>query len=82
VALVGVMSALDCDISMTDNRFENLSLLAPEKLSNPIADPTDRSRTCAFSGGSSRSAKTDHSEDEVEVRTRQFVSRRGFRCKQ
>jgi hypothetical protein len=26
---------------MTDNRFENLSLLAPEKHSNAIADPTD-----------------------------------------
>jgi hypothetical protein len=40
VAIAGVMSALDCDISM-DNRFENLSLLAPEKLSKAIADPTD-----------------------------------------
>lgn len=37
----GVVSALDYDLSMTDNRFENLSLLAPEKHSNAIADPTD-----------------------------------------
>ena len=41
VAHAGVVSALDYDISMTDNRFENLSLLAPEKHSNAIADPTD-----------------------------------------
>ena len=41
VARAGVVSAFDYDISMTDNRFENLSLLAPEKRSNAIADPTD-----------------------------------------
>ena len=41
MALAGVMSALDCDISMTDNRFENLLLVAPDKLSKAIAGPTD-----------------------------------------
>jgi hypothetical protein len=40
VTRAGVVSALDYDLSMTDNRFENLSLLAPEKHSNAIADPT------------------------------------------
>jgi hypothetical protein len=45
VALAGIMSALDCDISMTDNRFENLSLLAPGKLSKAIADVYEKLST-------------------------------------
>jgi hypothetical protein len=37
VALPGVMSALDCDVAMTDECFENLPLLAPKKLAKAIA---------------------------------------------
>ena len=82
MALAGVMSALQCDMSMTDNRSENLSLLAPEKLSKAIADPTDRIPHVRGLWWVKQVCKKDHSEDEVEVRTRQFVSRRGFRGKQ
>jgi hypothetical protein len=32
VALAGVMRALDGDVAMTNDRFENLSLLAPKEL--------------------------------------------------
>ena len=42
MALPGVMSALDSDVAMTNDRLQNLSLLAPEKLAKTIADPTDR----------------------------------------
>jgi hypothetical protein len=41
MALAGVMCALDCDVAMMDDRFENLSLLAPEKLAKTITDPSD-----------------------------------------
>jgi hypothetical protein len=41
VALAGVMRALDRDVAITDNCFENLSLLAPEELTKAIADPSD-----------------------------------------
>src|SRR5215217_7191060 len=40
-----------------------------------LTQPTG-SRTYVFSGGSSRSAKTDQAEDEVEVKPRQSVSSR------
>jgi hypothetical protein len=36
------MRALDGDVAMTDDRFENLPLLAPETFAKPIAHPTDR----------------------------------------
>jgi hypothetical protein len=36
------MSALDCDVAMTDDRFENLPQLAVEKLAEAIAHPADR----------------------------------------
>jgi len=42
MALPGVVSTLDGDVAMTNDRFENLSLLAPEKLAQSIAHPTDR----------------------------------------
>jgi hypothetical protein len=42
VALAGVMCALDGDVAMTNDRFEDLSLLAPEKLAQAIAHPSDR----------------------------------------
>jgi hypothetical protein len=35
------MRALDGDVAMMDDRFENLSLLAPEKLAKTIAHPPD-----------------------------------------
>lgn len=44
VAFAGVMSALDGDVAMTNNRLENLSLLAPEKLAESIAHPANRIR--------------------------------------
>jgi hypothetical protein len=42
VALPGVMSALDRDVAMTHECFENLPLLAPKKLAKAIAHPADR----------------------------------------
>src|SRR5215211_7217119 len=42
VALASVMSALDCDVAMTDDRFEDLPLLAPEGLAKAIAHPPHR----------------------------------------
>jgi hypothetical protein len=42
VALAGVVSALDSDVAMTNDRFENLSLLAPEKLAKAIPHPSHR----------------------------------------
>jgi hypothetical protein len=42
VALAGVVSALDGDVAIADDRFEDLSLLAPEKLAKAIAHPADR----------------------------------------
>jgi hypothetical protein len=41
VALAGVMRALDSDVAMTNDRFQNLSLLASQKLAQAIADPPD-----------------------------------------
>jgi hypothetical protein len=35
------MGALDSDVAMLHDRFEDLSLLAPEKLAKTIAHPTD-----------------------------------------
>ena len=42
MALAGVVSTLDSDVAMTNDRFENLSLFAPEKLAKTIAHPSDR----------------------------------------
>jgi hypothetical protein len=42
MALAGVMRALDGDIAMTNDRFENLSLLAPEELTKAITHAADR----------------------------------------
>jgi hypothetical protein len=41
MALAGVMRALDGDVAMTGYRFENLPLLAPQKLTKAIANPSD-----------------------------------------
>jgi hypothetical protein len=41
VALAGVMRALDGDIAMMNDRFEDLSLFAPEELAQAIADPAN-----------------------------------------
>ncbi len=41
MALAGVVSALDSDVAMTNDRFENLSLLTPEKLAKTLANPPD-----------------------------------------
>jgi hypothetical protein len=35
------VSALDHDVAMTNDRFKNLSLLAPEKLTKTVADPAN-----------------------------------------
>jgi hypothetical protein len=51
------------------------------ELSTAVVAPTAMLPHVGVLGCSSGSVKTDHSEDEVEVRTRQFVSRRGFRGK-
>jgi hypothetical protein len=51
---------------MTDNRFENLSLLAREKHGNAIADPTDTIPHVGVLGRVEQVCKTGHSEDEVE----------------
>jgi hypothetical protein len=69
VALASVVSALDSDVAMTNDRFETLSLITPEKLAKTIADPPDGSRTYRFSGGSSKSAKVCHGEVRVAVKT-------------
>jgi hypothetical protein len=42
MALASVMRALDGDVAIADDRFENLPLLAPEKLTKAIAHPSDR----------------------------------------
>ena len=38
----GVMRALDGDVAIANDRFENLALLAPKKLTQAIAHPADR----------------------------------------
>jgi hypothetical protein len=42
VALAGVVNTLDGDVAMTNDRFEDLSLLAPEKLAKAITHAADR----------------------------------------
>jgi hypothetical protein len=66
VTRAGVVNALDYDISMTDNRFENLSLLAPEKHSNAIADPTDTIPHVGVLGWVEQVCKRAIRKDEVE----------------
>ena len=42
MALAGVVSAFDSDVTMTNHRFQDLSLLAPEKLAKTVTHPPDR----------------------------------------
>lgn len=65
MALPGVMSALDRDVAMTHECFENLPLLAPKKLAKAIAHPPTGCWGYRFSGGSSKSAKVCQAKSVV-----------------
>ena len=76
MAVAGVMSALDRDVAMTNDRFENLALLGPQELAQAIAHPADRIVDVRVLRRVEQIGKRGPGRGRSEVKPRQSVSSR------